>query len=112
GRSRPSRAADSTRLRRKKFADRHARTDSSAAAGNRQRTGCCLLGKGMKTRTAFLRSARAGKGVSASRTFLESSEFRQTHANPIGSLFRRNVETSTLTACAPDISLSQQSTFG
>ena len=39
GRSRPSRAADSSRLRRKKFADRDARTDSGAPARNRQRTG-------------------------------------------------------------------------
>ena len=69
----------------------------------------------MKTETTFVGSARlqrAGEGVSASRTFLESSEFRQTNANPIGSLFRRNVETSTLKAYAPRVSLSQQLTFG
>ena len=58
------------------------------------------------------RLQRAGEGVSASRTFVESLEFRQTNANPIGSLFRRNVETSALKACAPRISLSQQLTFG
>ena len=39
GRSRPSRAADSSRLRRKKFADRDARTNSGPPARNRQRTG-------------------------------------------------------------------------
>ena len=49
GRSRPSRAADSARLRRKKFADRDARTDSGAPARNRQRSGWRLAGKRMMT---------------------------------------------------------------
>ncbi len=48
-RSRPSRAADSSRLRRKKFADCDAGTDSGPPARNRQRTGWRMAGKGMMT---------------------------------------------------------------
>jgi hypothetical protein len=54
--------------------------------------------------TAFLGSARlqrAGEGVSPSRTFLEGSQSWQTKADPVGSSFRRNAETSTQQGCAP-----------
>ncbi len=70
----------------------------------------------MNTRKAFLGSARlqrAGEGVSPSRTFIEDSQSAQANDGPVGSSFRRNAETSTLQACAPQIPPSQpQWTFG
>ena len=62
----------------------------------------------MNPRTAFLGSARlqrAGDGILPSRTFRGACTARKVARNE--RLFRRNAETSTLQACAPQIPPSQ-----
>jgi hypothetical protein len=52
----------------------------------------------------FLGSARlqrAGDGILPARTFLEDPQSSQTNESVVESSFRRNAETSTLQACAP-----------
>jgi hypothetical protein len=62
----------------------------------------------MSVGTAFLgsaRSQRAGDGILPSRTLLSAVAGRKFACNK--SPFRRNAETSTLQACAPQIPRSQ-----
>ena len=96
---------DSSRLRWQEFADRDARTNSGASARNRQRTRCRVAGKTMTVTALSLGSAR---GSRAGERVLAIANFSVMFKAPDvvmhkGRLFRRDTETSTRAACAPQI---------